>query len=243
MFISNKEAQDRLNDGRNIFRDSPSASDPASSAPTSGSSAGWREQKAERLRQEQADIEQARARRTELANEDSTISLSHLDMLLSPHVRSKPYTNIETQAAIAETALVLGPTMAGALFDREHQQPRRMAEGYTSGFDHDAGRPKPELVTRLAQIKERLAEKAANKLDATMNALTPQKISAVKRATNLSKIAKDMAAVMDKCSEHKDNEGAGVHFHIYRPESVPETIYETVQVGPKVIDVPSASNS
>jgi hypothetical protein len=236
MFISNKEAEDRLRDDRNIFRDGDAITRPSGVPATSNQS---RLQRIEKLREEQELIDQAKARRAQLDNEDSTISLSHLDSLLSPRIKSKPYTNPDVQAAVAETALVLGASMAGAIFDRDSQQPRRMSHGFTNGFDGDAGIPSPALVSRLTRIKERLAEKAADKIDAAMEALTPQKISSIKRATNLAKVAKDMSSVMEKCEPKKDAEGAGVHFHIYRPEASPVSKYETVTVGPKVIDVGS----
>jgi hypothetical protein len=234
MFISNKEAEDRLKDGRNIFRDKDVAPSPPGS-PTSPSDS--RDVRVNKIAEDQAAIELLKQRRQKLSNEEAAISLDHLDHLLSPRIKSRPYTDLNVQAAIAETALVLGDTKTSRIFDRSYSQADRYAHGKTNDF----GIEKPELKSRLVQIKERLAEKAADKLDATMNALTPQKISEIKRATNLSRVAKDMASVMDKCSENRDNEGAGVHFHIYRPETVTEKIYETVTVGPAIIDVDSAS--
>lgn len=222
MFISQREADERLRDDRNLFRDPEAVVRPV-----------------EIINPEIIEPEPARSPNSPHKDmrdaDDSDLSLSNLDRLLSPRLhRSKPYTNIDDQAAIAETAILIGPRQTGYIFDRSAGQEEKMSRGFTSGqavFDHA---PKPELVSRISQIKERLAEKAADKLDSTLNALTPSKIGEIKRATNLSKVAKDMAVILDKCTEHKDQDRAGAVFHIFRPEIVQENYYTTVQVGPSL---------
>ena len=78
--------------------------------------------------------------------------------------------------------------------------------------------------------------------DLTLDALSSSKIGDIKRATNLSKVAKDMAVILDKCTENKDDNRGGVHFHIFVPDPVDATRYPTVTVGP-VLDAETTPSS
>jgi hypothetical protein len=139
---------------------------------------------------------------------------------------------IPIQAAIGETSLLVGPKIAGALFDRS--LPQTMAyEGahghWKSMVGAESGPPKPELVERLDAFKEKLAYAAGRVLAKTLDNLDADKIDRMKKATNISRVAKDMAVIMDKVSKNNNDEGA-VHFHIHRPEIRSVNDYNTVRI-------------
>lgn len=161
--------------------------------------------------------------------------LDKLDHLLNPRVagRARYMGNLASQVAIAETDLILGQAATSNIFDLATAQ----VQAYREGNGTTGGRsPNSELKRRIEKSKEVIAEKAAARLDATLDALTPVKLSQVKRATNLAKIGKDMAVILEKVSPKESGEEKGVHFHIFRPEFKQENHYETVNLPASVID-------
>jgi len=229
MFVSDKEAKNRLADPRNRLR-SPSA--PASSVPT--------KKTPEPEVPNTVDVPTPQDPRL---SDDKLLTIAALDSLIGKRTRT-PYTDLETQVGIAQTVDLLGPTTTGALFDRHAGQMARYPNGFTSGRDADNRKHKAALKERIDEYREVLTAKAAGRLEAALDCLNDTKLSEVKRATNISKIAKDMASIVEKVTPKKDSEGAGVHFHIYRPEQHEEAHYEVVTVGtPPIIDLPPASVS
>lgn len=232
MFISQREAEERLKEDRNIFRE------PLTDLPETGD----RNEVAKIDKPfKPGDPEEFDTPEVEEDDPDSSgISLSHLDHLLNPRRpgRARYQGRLESQVAIAETEIIAGSAIAARTFGLSVPQTIAYSQGQRSNSElHPSGNgapPKPELLARINKTKQELAVKAANRLDLTLNALTPQKISQIKRATNLSKVAKDMSVILDKCTPKDEGDKGGVHFHIYRPELRAETSYTTVNVGPSL---------
>lgn len=159
--------------------------------------------------------------------------------------RSKTlHGNIAVQAAIGETALIVGPRIAGAIFDRSEPQTTAYREGHghhKSLYGAEKGPPKPQLVERLDSFKEKLAYAAGRVLETALDNLDTDKISKMKEPVSISRVAKDMAVVMDKVSKSGTDE-AGVHFHIYRPDMKGVSAYETVKIGSAGL-IPSSSGN
>ena len=228
MFVSQKQAEARLKEERNIFRDS------ASEGGTNESS----QSNSLIIESPDAGSEVSEmGEEAEVEDDSPTISLSHLDDLLFPKLRGRANYRgkLESQVAIAETELIAGPSMTARTFGLSVPQTQAYSEGLRS-TNNITGNipPKQELLQRINKTKELLAVKAAGRLDMTLNALTPQKISQIKRATNLSKVAKDMSVIMDKCTPKEESDKGAVHFHVWRPEIKNESNYVTVNVGPSL---------
>jgi hypothetical protein len=261
MFISRREAEERLAEDRNIFRDpsQPALQDESDCDPeqqieshddVGGDDAIVKRSAKGTTVHRQSGITQSRAGKagTESESEEtdsSSLSLAQLDSLLHPRIngRANYRGRLESQVAIAETSLIIGQTKTHRVFDLSEPQTQAYTRGLSSTSDITSGTPpKPELIKRINKIKEQLAEKAAARLDLTLEAMSATKISEIKRATNLSKVAKDMAVILDKCTDTKEDGRGGVHFHIYRPEPALELAYPTVTVGPKLEGIPSVSS-
>jgi hypothetical protein len=242
MFISEREARERLEDKSNIFRD------PSIPIPLEGYDSVLIETTVDSVggkKQSSRDVVSSRDGEKDSIPDDKgpAISLSHLDSLINPKLNGRAHYmgQLENQVAIGETALILGPTRTSHLMGLGTEQTRAYREGLTTQTEGIAGTVntiKPELRKRLTIVKERLAEQAAHRLGLTLDALSPDKISSIKRATNISKVAKDMASILEKCTEKEKVDTGGVHFHVYRPEMHNEMNYTTVNVGPAIPSEP-----
>lgn len=138
----------------------------------------------------------------------------------------------DVQAAIGQTSLIVGPRVAGSLFDRSVPQTSAYEGGHGRWRDSvgaEKREPKPELVEKLSAFKEKLAYAAGRVLETSLDNLDEEKIKRMKKATSISKVAKDMAVIMDKVSKSDGNEQS-VHFHIYRPDMRSVNAYETVKI-------------
>lgn len=227
MFISAKEAKERLSSRRNIFAAEPidRSSDDRLEIP------------------ETVDIESVPDSNdvSDDLNEetDRLLDMEKLNSLinLSPRTQNKqPYRGkTEAQVAIGKTALMIGQGTAGKIFGLSNSQSEAYAHALTSTADiTDHTPPNPSRKQQLDEFREVLAAKAASRLGETLEMLSEQKLSQVKRATNLSKIAKDMAVIVEKVSPKESADQGGVHFHIYKPEIEVEQSYQVVTVGSKV---------
>lgn len=232
MFISKREAEERLSENRNIFREPPSSHNDASATDATDTSDARQD-----VSMETPD---------EVIEQHQDLGLAQLDNLLHPriHGRANYRNRLESQVAIAQTELIIGDTKTSQTFGLSLPQTYAYTRGLRSTADiTNHTPPKPELTSRINKIKEELAEKAAARLDETLNALSASKIAEIKRATNLSKVAKDMAVILDKCTDTKEEGGKGVHFHIFVPDPVDVDRYPIVNVGPKLEGSVSSSSS
>ena len=211
MFISQRAAQERLTSKRNVFRDKD--------APEIV---------------ETVDVPEIPREPEEPELDDRLLDMDKLDALINFNPRNKmPYRGKEdAQAAIGQTSLVIGDRSAGALFGLSQEQTRAYGQALTSLNDITEGTPpKPGLKRKVEEFREILAAKAAGRLGNALDMLDEAKLSKVKRATNLSRIAKDMAVIVEKVSPKDDSAEGGVHFHIYKPEIQVEQNYQVVTVG------------
>lgn len=237
MFVSSDDARKRLESLDNILR-------PAGVAPTASITPAIT--RAETVPDEpddegdeddevSADVQEI------IAPHPAKDVLDKLDSLLHPKVngRARYAGKLPSQIGIAETSLILGAKEGSELFDLSYSQ----AHAY-EGAARTSASPaiKPELKKAIDKARSRIAVQAADRLHAVLTLLDDDKLSKVKRATNLAKIGKDMAVILDKVTpkeaEHKD----GLHFHIYRPEMAVASAYETVELGP-VLDVTAKLDS
>jgi hypothetical protein len=228
MFISRKQAEERLSSRDNHFRQGDAPCDDVEGADCDVT---------------QAEVDNA-VKVPEVVEPASTerksarlMDVSKLDDLINfrPGSRTSRYKgNEDAQAAVAETALIVGHREAGHMFGLSPEQVRAYSDAHGSLADITDGTPgKPVLRKRINATKERLAEAAAARLEQTLGLLTPEKLATIKRVTNIAKVGKDLAVIMEKCTPREDGDAGGVHFHIYQPEINQEENYTVVNVGAK----------
>jgi hypothetical protein len=239
MFISKREAEERLAEQRNIFRtphaDAPPDTERVDEASVERESDDGVDESIQQKNLEHQGGKISGGPEASCAL-DSGPSLAHLDALLSPRVngRATYQGKPESQAAIAETNLILGNSTTRRLFGLSEEQTYAYSKGLRSTADITNNvPPNPQLSNRINKIKSELAELAASRLASTLDALSPKKISEIKRATNLSKVAKDMAVILDKCTDNKE-ESRNVHFHVFVPDAADISKYPTIDVGPSL---------
>jgi hypothetical protein len=163
-------------------------------------------------------------------------SLDKLDRLIhraKPTARPAKYrNNIEAQAAIAETSVVLGSAAAARIFDLSLPQTNAYQHGMDGSHRYSQpGQPKkPELKRRIDKIKEQIALSGSLRLRRIVKQITPEKIEAVESPIELARLGRDVAAIIEKVQDKAVTEGPAAQFHIYRPEIHTEQHYTTVTV-------------
>jgi len=217
MIVSRKIAEDRLSSGRNRLR--------SSDVPVPDSSL-QEVVDDERPAEESLDAPPA-TNKPELA-----LDLSSLDKLLEH--RGGYRGQLDNQVGIAETASIIGRAGARDIFGISSSQVQAYDRGLQSTRDitHPEGNTNPELKRRVDAAKERIAELAVGKLGDTLELLTTNKLSKVGKATNLTKVGKDLAVILDKVTPRTETEkGNHVHFHVFRPPTLDVSAYKQVTIG------------
>lgn len=142
--------------------------------------------------------------------------------------------NSEEHASIGLTAALLGPAAAGRMAGVSPSFAADLREGYTSTddrYDPDKDYSR-DLKRKIYEKNDVLVDLCFDRLMTTMGLMTPDMLAGVKKATDLSRIVRDLHSVVDKATP-KDvqvNE-QNVHFHVYRPPVLEESAYEVTKVG------------
>lgn len=236
MFISKREAEDRLNDAENAFRSDFPINDAAQHEDLDIEQLHPNEEPEENLdaeivRQSTASILSANP------HEQDTIGLDALDSLITPRRVRNPYRGrMDAQVAIAETSMIIGPAKAGKVFGISDHQVNAYAvgadtDGTSSKNLHNLKNPRPERKARVDALRSRLALKAGIRVGKCLDLLDDTKLSAMQKPTTIARVAKDMATIMDKVSDKKQETDGGIHFHLYRPEIKQENHYDTIEIG------------
>lgn len=246
MFIKRAQADARLSDKNNLLRRPDARRD---SCETTDEDERLAEEalhgvKPEATRQEKPDSSQGDGEIAESITDEPRVKdelpiLKELDDLLNPHAHSvrNPYRgNRDSQVAIGETAIILGPKVASSIFGLgpEGTQAEAYSEGKAGWGDGRGGKVIPEVWQRLQKSKQNIAEKAASRLESTLDAITPGKLKAINKVETLARVGKDMAIIIEKVTPKETGPDGGVHFHIFRPEFKQENHYETVTLASSV---------
>ena len=153
MFISKREAEDRLTKDQNIFRKFVTEV-----RGEDGSDIGSPDDSASDDSAEQDPTCDT------VSNQHQDLSLHQLDDLLHPriHGRAQYRNRLESQVAIAETELIIGEAKTARTFNLSIPQTDAYSKGLRTTADITNNvPPKPALISRINRIKEELAEKAA----------------------------------------------------------------------------------
>jgi hypothetical protein len=218
MFISQKDAEARLKSSRNRLRDpnEPASVDGVLIPELVDEIA------------EQDSINES----DEPQLDEKLLDMKELEKLIELRPRANYRGKTQAQIAIGEVAMATSQATAGHLFGTSRAQAQAYEGGLRSTSDiTNKHPPNPIRKKALDETRQKLAEKAASRLSEVLEILDTPKIQAVKRATNLSKIAKDMATIMEKVTPKESRDEGGVHFHIYKPEVAVEQNYQTVTIG------------
>lgn len=97
--------------------------------------------------------------------------------------------------------------------------------------DGHGGHVVPELKERVETAVGKARETAVDRLVATLEALTTERIEKVvgKTPEKATSMARDLATVVEKVTP-KAVEGANVHVHVYAPREREESEYQTIQI-------------
>ena len=144
---------------------------------------------------------------------------------------------ISDQKAISDVALIAGDAVARDLFGLSIQQANAYEKGQRSSDKQMGLVGDGELLSHVTKTKEKIRSLAAKKLESALDHLTDDKIEKTTRATDIGRLAKDLATVHDKM-ERKESAEAGVQFHVFVPEVKQITNYNVIRVSsePRVKD-------
>lgn len=173
-------------------------------------------------------------------------SAESLDRLLNPRIlkNGKEYTgrgpkglHVDEQAAIGVAAGILGTTKGSHLGDVTYASGHSFKNGYEGNhtqYDPRRG-PKEELREKIIGGHGVIVDKCFNRLLATLDLLDDNKLSQVKRATELSIVAKNLSGIIASASaatqdKFVDQKEQSVHFHIMRPEPALHDDYPTINI-------------
>jgi len=135
----------------------------------------------------------------------------------------------ETRAMIAVTAKIATGVQAAEVFGVDPKS----AYDIKQGFRHQNARERNirdnELVDKTKDLLGEVHETAADRLMTTLGLLDEKKLKTVNKATDLSRIARDLATIVDKSKPASTDDGQHVHFHVYKPEQKDEAAYETIE--------------
>jgi len=173
-------------------------------------------------------------------------SAESLDKLLNPRIlkNGKEYSgrgpkglHVDEQAAIGVAAGILGTTKGSHLGDVTYASGHSFRNGYEGNhtqYDPRRG-PKEELREKIIGGHGVIVDKCFNRLLATLDLLDDNKLSQVKRATELSIVAKNLSGIIASASaatqdKFVDQKEQSVHFHIMRPEPALHDDYPTINI-------------
>lgn len=251
MFVSKKDATERLNSRDNVFRDKSIPLPPSDlivpeipDGEVLPVSTPKKQEAANEVDHASLEDDNSLGRHLDVDEGAEDLrerdSFAKLDALIHPQLngRANYKGKLQSQIGIGEVALMIGQKNAGDLFGLSRPQ----AEAYAHGLDTPnqltgpiSKSAAPRIATRkahLENLKEIVAEKAAVKLSDALDILTTDKIKRMK-GSNVVRAAKDLSTIVRNMEGEKAQEES-VHFHIYRPEIRQENHYETINVGPKV---------
>ena len=143
----------------------------------------------------------------------------------------------DVQAGIGVAADFLGTTKASRLGDVAISSAHSYERGFTSPTDlvNPLKPPKAELQERIIQGHGIIVDKCFNRLLKTLNLLDDEKLSGVKKATELSLIAKNLSSIVNHATavtqdKLVENNEKSVHFHIMKPPMAQEDEYPVIQI-------------
>jgi len=206
MFISRKQAEDRLLDQANLCR--------------KGEAVVGDKEKAEEI------LEKVIAEVTE-SEEFSIPSLDKLDALIGATrsmQRLEDAREARKNKAFFDVESLLGRGLAKDVLQMERSTP--MPSAPEPMISRSLRREKT-----LKVVKVRVALKGARKLDFVMDQITEEKISCIQDPAELARLGRDIATVTQAMTPKEETSDSSVHFHIYKPELKQETHYETITIG------------
>lgn len=184
-------------------------------------------------------------------SEENSWTPEDLDKILNPRIlnprilkNGKVYSgrgpkglHIDEQAAIGVSSGILGTTKGSRLGDVTYASGHSFKNGYTgNGNQYDPSKsPKEELRDRIIEGHGIIVDRCFNRLLTALDLLDDQKLGEVKRATELSIVAKNLSGIISSASaatqdKYVDNKEQSVHFHIMRPEPALHDDYPTVVI-------------
>lgn len=211
MFVSRKQATDRLSADENLLR--PRVDTGASATDEVEVVEGEVEDDSE----EPEDIGLGE----ETVEVYKTPTLSKLDALISGKPRPRSFgTRVRDSQAFAEVADILGKDVASQVLD--------VPESLKT---HPVGSDKLLVERKLRRLKSTVALRTTRKLSKVVKQITDEKIETIENPLELARLGRDLATITQSMSPKEEQPDGGVHFHVYRPELKQENHYETITVG------------
>lgn len=244
MFIPKEEAERRLNSRENLVNSLPRSSEnispdsfhlpPSFSLPLEEEEKGPISEEPKKTYQEKT-IEK-------LLSDDPLDIETGFDRLLD--LKKFSYKGAGTkalhrdvQAGIGIASSFLGTTKASRLNDVGISSAHSYENGYTSPTDlsNPLKTPKADLQNRIIQGHGIVIDKCFNRLLRTLDLLDDDKLEGVKKATDLSIIAKNLSSIVNHATavtQDKliENNEKSVHFHIMKPPMAQEEEYPVIEI-------------
>lgn len=110
------------------------------------------------------------------------------------------------------------------------------AHNLKNGYITRSNGKSTELLEKKGEILGEIREKASDLIMETLGLVTPEKLRSVDKATDLTKIAKDLSTVVEKATPERGVPSNQTNILIYSPGSRDLKNFETIDVEPMEID-------
>lgn len=137
----------------------------------------------------------------------------------------------ETRAMVAVTTRVAGGPAAEAAFGVGAKHAYDVNQGFRGQKAREDGKRDFDLVTRTQEVIGEVHETAAERLLQAVGLVTKEKLATVNKMTDLTKVARDLASIVEKTAPRVEHDDKTVHFHVWAPPQKDEKDYEVVDVG------------
>ena len=132
----------------------------------------------------------------------------------------------DVRAAIGAIHNMLGPGHSEEMFAVSEGHARRLKDGMV---DRKQG-VQADLLEKVQGYQEKVADAAFTRLLKTLDLLDDEKLEKLTGAKDLAQVASQISKILSNTVPKDKPQEGGTVFHIYRPEMVQETHYETVVV-------------
>lgn len=235
MFVSRKQATERLSDLENLSRvkDSSEAS-PSVQAPSPDAKVqeGVGEGEDASLDEIVDDAETEAYAKEGVADKVETQvfkspSMQRLNDLiggiLSPRPsRAAEATRLENARGFKEVAEYLGKDQAVSL----------LGKTATPEQIDPTNNTRPLIESRIRKLRASVALRSTRKLRKVVDAIDDDKIAAIESPLELGRLARDLSQVSQGMSPKENEVDGGVHFHVYRPEVRETSSYPIINISP-----------
>lgn len=138
----------------------------------------------------------------------------------------------EAQKALAETDALLGPSVTSNLFGLSASQAQAYGDGLETTHTKTGREDKviKQVRDHVERVKLDIAIKATSRLNRVVACINGPRIDAIENPLDLARLGKDLAIILEKVTPHELIDPDRGTIHVYRPEVAQTQEYNIVNI-------------